>query len=214
MAQPKVEKLVTAIDIGSWKVSALIAGRTETGELTILGTGQRESRGVRRGFIADMERTELAVRETVEQAERVAGTNIEDVWISFSGGSLVSDVVTVERDMGGYRVEQTDIDDLLATGQQGIDPDGRVVLHAQPTCFTINGKVPVKKPLGMHADLLGVDIHVVLADGAPLANLDLCVRGAYLNVNSIVASPIATGFACLSEEERDLGVALVELGAG
>lgn len=214
MAQPKVDKLVTAIDIGSWKVSALIAGRTDSGELAILGTGQRESRGVRRGFIADMERTELAVRETVEQAERVAGTNIEDVWVSFSGGSLVSDVVTVERDMGGYRVEQSDIDDLLSTGQQGIDPDGRVVLHAQPTCFTINGRVPVKKPLGMHADLLGVDIHVVLADGAPLANLDLCVRGAYLNVNSIVASPIATGLACLSEEERDLGVALIELGAG
>jgi len=78
MAQPKVEKLITAVDIGSWKVSALIAGRTDTGELAILGTGQRESRGVRRGFIADMERTELAVRETVEQAERVAGTNIED----------------------------------------------------------------------------------------------------------------------------------------
>jgi cell division protein FtsA len=214
MAPPKVDKLITAIDVGSWKVSALIAGRTENGELAILGTGQRESRGVRRGFIADMERTELAVRETVEQAERVAGTNIEDVWVSFSGGSLVSDVVTVERDMGGDRVEQADIDELLATGQQGIDPDGRVVLHAQPTCFTLNGRIGVKKPLGMHADLLGVDIHVVLADGAPLANLDLCVRGAYLNVNSIVASPIATGLACLSEEERDLGVALVELGAG
>src|SRR3546814_17749567 len=67
---------------------------------------------------SDLERTELAVRETVEQAERVAGTNIEDVWVSFSGGSLVSDVVTVERDMGGYRVEQADIDDLLTTGQQ------------------------------------------------------------------------------------------------
>ncbi len=214
MPPAKVDKLITAIDVGSWKVSALIAGRTETGELAILGTGQRESRGVRRGFIADMERTELAVRETVEQAERVAGTNIEDVWVSFSGGSLVSDVVTVERDMGGDRVEQADIDELLATGQQGIDPDGRVVLHAQPTCFTLNGRIGVKKPLGMHADLLGVDIHVVLADGAPLANLDLCVRGAYLNVNSIVASPIATGLACLSEEERDLGVALVELGAG
>lgn len=214
MAAPKVEKLITAIDIGSWKVSALIAGRTDTGEMAILGTGQRESRGVKRGFIADMERTELAVRETIEQAERVAGTNIEDVWISFSGGSLVSDVVTVEREMGGHRIEQADIDDLLATGQQGIDPDGRVILHAQPTCFTINGRVPVKKPLGMHADLLGVDIHVVLADGAPLANLDLCVRSAYLNVNGIVASPIATGLACLSEEERDLGVALVELGAG
>mgnify|MGYP002652232985 CR=1 FL=1 len=212
MAQPKVERLITAIDIGSWKVSALIAGRTDTGELAILGTGQRESRGVRRGFIADMERTELAVRETVEQAERVAGTNIEDVWVSFSGGSLVSDVVTVERDMGGYRVEQPDIDDLLTTGQQGIDPDGRIILHAQPTCFTINGKVPVKKPLGMHADLLGVDIHVIFADGAPVRNIDQTVAAAYLGVSGIVAAPIAAGTAVLGEEERELGVALVEMG--
>ncbi|MGK2910212.1 MAG: cell division protein FtsA [Sphingobium sp.] len=214
MAQPKVEKLITAVDIGSWKVSALIAGRTDTGELAILGTGQRESRGVRRGYIADMERTEMAVRETVEQAERVAGLNIEDVWVSFSGGSLVSDVVTVERGLGGYRVEQSDIDDLLTTGRQSIDPDGRIVLHAQPTCFTLNGTEGVKRPLGMHADKLGVDIHVVLADGAPLANMEMCVRGAYLNVNAVVAAPIATGLACLSEEERDLGVALVEMGAG
>jgi cell division protein FtsA len=214
MPPPKVEKVITAVDIGSWKVSALIAGKTDTGELVILGTGQRESRGVRRGFIVDMERTEMAVRETVEQAERVAGMNIEDVWVSFSGGSLVSDVVTVERELGGIRVEQGDVDDLLHTGRQSIDPDGRVVLHAQPTCFSVNGSDGVKRPLGMHADRLGVDIHVVLADGAPLANLEMCVRGAYLDVNAIVAAPIATGFACLSEEERDLGVALVEIGAG
>jgi len=214
MPPPKVEKVITAVDIGSWKVSALIAGKTDTGEIVILGTGQRESRGVRRGFIVDMERTEMAVRETVEQAERVAGMNIEDVWVSFSGGSLVSDVVTVERELGGIRVEQGDIDDLLHTGRQSIDPDGRVVLHAQPTCFSVNGSDGVKRPLGMHADRLGVDIHVVLADGAPLANLEMCVRGAYLDVNAIVAAPIATGFACLSDEERDLGVALVEIGAG
>lgn len=214
MAQPKGDKLITAIDIGSWKVSALIAGLSATGELTILGTGQRESRGVRRGFIADMERTELAVRETVEQAERVAGTNIEDVWVSFSGGSLVSDIVTVERDLDCSRVEQADIDELLSVGRDSIDPDGRVVLHAQPTWFTINGTEGVKRPLGMHADRLGVDIHVVLADGAPLANMDQCVRNAYLNVNGIVAAPVATAMACLTEEERDLGVALIELGAG
>lgn len=214
MAAPKVEKLVTAVDIGSWKVSALIAGITDSGELTVLGTGQRESRGVRRGFIADMERTEIAVRETVEQAERVAGTNIENVWVGFSGGGLLSDIVTVERDLSGYRVEQQDIDELLQIGREGIDPRGRVVLHAQPTCFTINGNEGVRRPLGMHADRLGVDIHVVLADGAPIANMELCVRNAYLNVNGIVAAPVATGMACLTEEERDLGVALVEIGAG
>src|SRR3546814_4339764 len=96
MAQPRYDKLITALDIGSWKVSALIAGQTDRGELTILGTGQRESRGVRRGYIADMERTEQAVRETVEQAERIAGTNIEDVWVNFSAGGLISDIASVE----------------------------------------------------------------------------------------------------------------------
>lgn len=169
---------------------------------------------MRRGFIADMERTEMAIRETVEQAERVAGSNIEDVWVGFSGGNLVSDVVSAERVLGGYRVEQSDIDDLLELGRDSIDPAGKTVLHAQPACYTINGNEGVRKPEGMHADRLGVDIHVVMADGAPLANMEACVRSSYLNVNAIVAAPVATGMACLSEEERDLGVALVEMGAG
>lgn len=102
----------------------------------------------------------------------------------------------------------------MVIGRDSIDPGGKVILHAQPACFVINGTEGVKRPEGMHADRLGVDIHVVLADGAPLANMELCVRGAYLNVSGIVAAPMATGMACLSEEERELGVALVELGAG
>ena len=214
MPPPKTTQLITAVDIGSWKISALIAAVNDAGELEVLGTGQRESRGVRRGFIADMERTEMAVRETVEQAERVAGSNIEDVWIGFSGGNLVSDIVSVERDLGGLRVERDDMEELMVIGRDSIDPGGKVILHAQPACFVINGTEGVKRPEGMHADSLGVDIHVVLADGAPLANMELCVRGAYLNVNGIVAAPMATGMACLSEEERELGVALVEIGAG
>ena len=213
MAQPRPDKLITALDIGSWKVSALIAERGDAGELNVLGTGQRESRGVRRGYIADMEATERAVREAVEQAERIAGVAIEDVWVSFSAGGLVSDLVQVEVELGGHRIEQDDIDNLLAHGRDSIDPDGRMVLHAQPTLYTLDGLKGVKKPLGLHADKLGVDIHVVAADGSPVRNLDLCVRSAHLEVKSIVASPVATGLACLSEEERELGVALVEFGA-
>lgn len=214
MATPGKRSLITAVDIGSWKISALIACLNDAGELEVLGTGQRESRGVRRGFIADMERTESAIRETVEQAERVAGSNIENVWVGFSGGNQLSDVVSAEIALAGHRVEQADIDALLDLGRDSIDPRGKVVLHAQPACYTINGNEGVRKPEGMHADRLGVDIHVVMADGAPLANMEACVRGAYLNVSAIVAAPVATGMACLSEEERDLGVALVEMGAG
>jgi cell division protein FtsA len=214
MAGPRVEKLITAIDVGSWKVSALIAGRQEDGGLVILGTGQRESRGVRRGFVADMERTEQAIRETVEQAEKVAGTNIESVWVSFSGGSLHSDVMPVDIDIHNRRIQQADVDELLSRAREGIDPDGRSVLHAQPTLYTIDTTDGVRNPVGLHAERLGVDIHVMQADGAPLANLETCVRSAYLNVEGIIAAPVATGLACLSDEERDLGVALVEMGAG
>lgn len=214
MAQPRAEGLITALDIGSWKVSALIAEKTESGELNVLATGQRESQGVKRGYIADMAATERAVREAVEQAERIAGTNIEDVWVSFSAGGLVSDIASVEVELGGHRIEQDDINELLAAGRGSIDPDGRMVLHALPTLYTLDGLQGVKAPLGLHADRLGVDIHVVAADGSPVRNLDLCVRSAYLKVKSIVASPIATGMACLTDEERELGVALVELGAG
>ena len=214
MAQPRSDRLITALDIGSWKVSALIAERDEDGTLNVLGTGQRESKGVRRGYIADMDATERSVREAVEQAERIAGTNIEDVWVSFSAGSLVSNLASVEVELGGHRIEQEDIDKLLAHGRDAIDPEGRMVLHAQPTLYTLDGLKGVKKPLGLHADTLGVDIHVVSADGSPVRNLDLCVRSAHLEVKSIIASPVATGMACLSEEERELGVALVEIGAG
>ena len=214
MAQPRPDRLITALDIGSSKVCALIAQPTEGGELEVLGTGQRESRGVRRGYIADMAATEAAIREAVEQAERIANVNIEGVFVGFSAGGLVSEIASVEVELGGHRVEQTDIDELLATGRKSIDPEGRMVLHAVPTLYTLDGLQGVKKPLGLHADKLGVDIHVVAADPSPVRNLDLCVRSGHLAVKSIVASPIAAGLACLSEEERELGVALVEMGAG
>lgn len=214
MAKAGPEGLITALDIGSSKVSAMIAQKGDGGELIVLGTGQRESRGVKRGYIADMAATEAAVREAVEQAERIAGTNIENVWVGFSAGGLVSDVAEVEFELGGHRVEQADIDALLSAGRNSIDPQGRMVLHAQPALYTLDGLTGVKKPLGLHADRLGVHIHVVAADGSPVRNLDLCVRSAHLEVKSIIASPVATGMACLSDEERELGVALVELGAG
>jgi len=214
MPQPRNEGLITALDIGSSKVSALIARADEQGELEILGTGQRESRGVRRGYIADMEATEGAIREAVEQAETIARTNIDHVWVSFSAGGLVSDVAQVDVDLGGVQIEQQDIDELLRQGRRSLNPEGRMVLHAQPTLYTLDGLTGVKNPLGLHADRLGVEIHVIAAEPSPVRNLALCVRSAHLGVKSIVASPIATGISCLTDEDREMGIALVEMGAG
>ena len=207
-------RLVTALDIGSSKVSALIAEPQEDGELKILGTGQRESRGVKRGLVADMERTEATIREAVEQAERIAGINVESAFVGFSGGGLASTVASVEVEIGGGRIQEQDIEQLLAAGRDSIDPQGKMILHAIPALYTLDDLQGVKKPLGLHADKLAVDIHVVAADPSPIKNLDLCVRSAHLGVSTIVASPVASGLACLSEEERELGVALVELGGG
>jgi cell division protein FtsA len=192
----------------------MIAEPEEGGRLRILGTGQRESRGVKRGFIADMEKSEIAIREAVEQAERIAGTNIDQVFVGFSAGGLVSNVASVEVAIGGRRISSEDMESLLEAGRASIDPEGRMILHAMPALYTIDGVNGVKKPRGLHADKLAVDIHVIAADAAPVKNLDLCVRSAHLGVEAIVASPVAAGKACLSDEERELGVALVELGAG
>jgi cell division protein FtsA len=212
-AQP-ARNLVAALDVGSSKVCALIAEPDDDGKLRILGTGQRESRGVKRGFIADMEKSETAIREAVEQAERIAGTNIDGAFVAFSAGGLVSNIAGVEVAIGGRRITGEDIDALLQAGRESIEPDGRMILHAIPAFYTIDGVDGVKQPRGLHAEKIAVDIHVIAADPAPVKNLDLCVRSAHLGVDGIAASPVAAGKACLSEEERELGVALVELGGG
>ena len=113
---------IAALDIGSSKVSALIVTRDPDGRLRVLGTGQRESRGVKRGYITDMEASEFAVREAVELAERMSGVTIDDVWASYGAGGLVSDVANVEVELGGHQIEQSDINELLTAGAQGDRP--------------------------------------------------------------------------------------------
>lgn len=213
MKAARVEKLISAIDIGSSKVSALIAGQTDSGELLVLGTGQRESRGVTRGCIADIEQAELSVRHAVEQAERIAGINIDRVWVGMSAGGLDSLLAPVEIELGGDRITQDDIDQLLQAGRANIQTGGKMPLHIQPTLYSLDGVGGVANPSGLHADRLGVDIHVVLADQSPVRNIDMTARAAHLDVESIVVAPVATGLACLTSEERELGVALVEFGA-
>jgi cell division protein FtsA len=213
MNATRVEKIISALDIGSSKVSAMIAGITDTGELIVLGTGQRESRGVTRGCISDIEQAELSVRHAVEQAERIAGANIDRVWVGISAGGLDSMLAPVEMELGGDRIDQEDIDELLFSGRQSLETKGKIPLHVQPTLYTLDGVGGVANPIGLHADRLGVDIHMVLADPAPVRNVDMTARAAHLEVESIVISPLATGLACLNSEERELGVALVELGA-
>lgn len=214
MAATTDQPLIAALDIGSSKVSALIATRDGESGIRVLGTGQRESRGVKRGYVTDIEKSEYAVREAVELAERMSGVTIDDVWASYGAGGLISDVANVEVELGGHQIENSDITELLSAGRAAIDRGDKMVLHAHPALYTIDGAHEVQQPVGLHADRLGVDIHVIAADPAPIRNVDYIIRAAHLGVKAIVASPIASAIACLSDEERELGVALVELGAG
>ncbi len=211
--QPRIARVFGAVNIGSFRISAMIAGLSDTGEMVVLGSGHRAAQGIRRGYVTDMAAATYAVRDAIERAEKLAGTSVSSVWIGCSGAGLASRIAPVEIDIGGRRIEEEDIEHLLVSAREGIEPDGRMVLHAQPACYFLDGAEGVANPRGLHAERLGVDIHVMLADGAPMRNLTEAVQNAHLEVEAMVASPLATGYACLTAEERDLGVALVELGA-
>lgn len=212
MALPRISKVFAAVNAGSFRVSAMILGISETGEMIVLGTGHRASQGIRRGYVTDMAAATYAIRDAVERAEKAAGTRVSSVWVGCAGAGLASQVAHVEVDIGGRRIEEDDIEQLLVLARESIQPDGRMVLHAQPAHYTLDGAHGVANPKGLHAERLGVDVHVMLADGAPVRNLIEAVQNAHLEVEAVVAAPIAAGLACLSPEERDLGTALVEIG--
>ena len=208
----RISKIFAAVNPGSFRISAMIMGVTESGELQILGSGHRASQGIKRGYVSDMPAATYAIRDAVERAEKNAGASVQGVWVGCSGAGLRSQVSKVEIEIGGRRIEEEDIEQLLVSARQTIQPDGRMVLHAQPAHYTLDGAHGVANPKGLHAERLGVDVHVMLADGAPVRNLTEAVQNAHLDVEAVVSTPLASGHACLSQEERDLGVALVEIG--
>jgi len=210
---PRLNRVFGAVNIGSFRISAMVAGQGEDGELVVLGSSHRAAQGVKRGYVTDMVAATYAVRDAIERAEKMANTALQSVWIGCSGAGLSSQTAQVEIDIGGRRIEDDDITHLLTAAREAITPEGRVVLHAQPAHYTLDGAHGVANPRGLHAERLGVDIHVLLADGAPIRNMTEAVQNAHLAVDAVVASPIAAGFACLTAEEREMGVALVEFGA-
>jgi cell division protein FtsA len=206
-------RVFAAVNIGSFRISAMIMGVSESGEMTVLGSGHRAAQGIKRGYVTDMAAATYAVRDALERAEKLAGVTVQSVWLGASGAGLASRISQIEIEIGGRRIEEEDIEQLLTAARNALEPDGRMVLHAQPACYFLDGAEGIANPKGLHAERLGVDIHTMLADGAPMRNLREAVENAHLEVEGIVASPLAAGYACLTAEERDLGVALIECGA-
>ena len=182
--------------------------------MIVLGSGHRAAQGIKRGYVTDMAAATYAVRDAVERAEKIAGTSVASVWIGCSGAGLASRVAQVEIDIGGRRIEEDDIEHLLVAARDS-DPARRA--HGAPRpAGALHARRRARRRQPARASMpsgSGVDIHVMLADGAPMRNLTEAVQNAHLEVEAVVASPIAAGHACLTPEERDLGVALVEFGA-
>lgn len=217
-------RLLTVLDVGSSKVSCVIArlrpheggallpGRTH--RMEVLGIGHQRSRGVKSGVIIDLDAAEQSIRLAVDAAERMAGLTVDSLIVNISAGRLKSETFTASVNLGGHEVEQADIRRVLAAGAKQALAAERHLVHSLPIGYTLDGERGIRDPLGMLGDSLGVDMHVLTADAAPLRNLELCINRCHLSVEAIVATPYASGLAALVGDEAEMGAACIDMGGG
>ncbi|WP_417458623.1 cell division protein FtsA [Kordiimonas sp.] len=209
------EGLIAALDVGSAKVACLIAEFDGAGHIHVRGVGNRANEGgISSGAIVDMEATEKAIRASVDQAEKMAGATVSDVYLTFSGGEPKSRVVEVNVDIAGHAVSQADLDKAVTLAKEQVDFSEDGLLHAFPAAYAVDGNFGVKAPIGMYGKKLSVALHVVTVSAGPLQNLQACVRRAHLNVAGVVVTPFASGLSTLVEDEAKMGAACIDIGAG
>lgn len=214
LGRSQPERPIAVLDVGTSKVAALIALVGGDAPPRVIGSGQKPCTGLKRATVTDFDKTEMAIRGAMDQAERAAGLQVESVVASFAAGNLSSSMASTEIDIAGASITPTDMVTLRQAGRAAIDPKGRSIIHALPALYVLDGLPGVESPLGLHADRLGMDIHVVAADTPAILNFGRAVGQAHLGVSSLVATPLAAGLAVLDAEERDIGVALIDIGAG
>ena len=216
--------LVASLDIGTSKIACMIArlkpcppsgalrGRSHAIEL--IGHSQIKSRGVKAGAVVDPTECEQAVRQAVALAEDMARVRVESVLLSVSAGRLQGHLIEAAADIRGATVTAADIARITSTGMHHATGEGRTVLHALPVGYAIDGVKGIRDPKGMVTRQFGVDMNVVTADATVARNLMLVVERCHLNVEAVAASPYVAGLSVLTDDEADLGAAVVEMGAG
>ncbi|CAN5201716.1 cell division protein FtsA [soil metagenome] len=221
---PNKTALVAALDIGTSKIACLIArlkpcppsdalrGRTHAVEL--IGLSHIQSRGVKAGAVVDLNECEQAVRQAVALAERMAKVRVESVLLSVSAGRLQGDMVEASSELRGGGVTPADMSRVISAGMHHATPRGRTVLHVLPASYSLDGVKGVRDPSGMVARHFGIDMNVITADATAAKNLMLVVERCHLNVEAMAAGPYAAGLSVLTDDEADLGAAVVEMGAG
>src|SRR3978361_430999 len=216
--------LVASLDSRTSEIACMIArlkpcppndalrGRSHAVEL--IGYSQIQARGVKAGAVVDLAECEQAVRQAVSLAERMGKVRVESVLLSVSGGRLQGHLGEAAADIKGGSVTSDDVTRVTSTGMRHATGEGRTVLHALPVGYSLDGVKGIRDPRGMVARQFGIDMNVVTADATVARNLMLVVERCHLNVEAMAASPYVAALSVLTDDEADLGAAVVEMGTG
>ncbi len=207
---------IVGLDIGSKKVAAIIGEITEERKVEIIGIGTAESRGLRKGVVVNLEATTAAIKKAQEEAELMAGVEIDSAFVGISGAHIKSFNSRGVIAVSGKNREITREDIRRVIGQSkavSIPPD-REIIHVIPQEFVVDEQDGIKAPLGMSGIKLEVNVHIVTSAITSVQNLKTCVERAEIEIEQIVLNQIATAASVLTHDETELGVGLIDIGAG
>jgi cell division protein FtsA len=215
MMPRKTEKsLVVGLDVGTSKVVAIVGEIQADGSVEVIGLGSHPSRGLKRGVIVDMASTEQAIQRAVEEAELMAGCEIHSVFAGISGnhiGSLNSDGTVAIKDK---EVSEGDVDRVLDAARAVPVAADQKILHVLPQEYVIDNQGGIRQPIGMSGVRLEAHVHVVTAALSATQNISKCVSRCGLVIDELIMQPLAASYSVLTDDEKDLGVCLVDIGAG
>ncbi|WP_038069542.1 cell division protein FtsA [Thermus scotoductus] len=207
--------IIAGLDVGTSKVTTVIGELAPDGVLDIIGEGNVPSQGLKRGVVVNLERTTEAIRQSVHQAERVAGVKVERVILGVGGPHLKSvtshGLAAIRR---GQSISAADVERAIEQAKAYPFDADLELLHALPLEFKVDGQEGIRDPVGMAGVRLEVDVHLVAAGRGPLANLRRAVGEAGLEIEALVAQPLASGLGVLSPEEEHMTVLLLDVGGG
>lgn len=206
--------IIGVIDIGSSKIVCMIARRDAGGQLSVLGIGHQASFGLRAGSVANMDAAETAIGAAVQQAEAMAGEQLRSVTVNLSGGQPTSSTIEVQVGTLGQPIGQVTLRRIAQQCKAALGELDGAPLHIIPTDYSLDGSRGIKDPRGMVGSQLDVQINAVNVNAAALRNLTSCVERCHLEVERVVVSPLASGKACLSSDELELGATVIDMGGG
>lgn len=208
--------VVVALDIGTTKVCALAGRKNEHGKIEVLGIGKVDSEGVLRGVVSNIEKTVNAISEAIAIAKRASGLDFKTVHVGIAGQHIKSlqhrGILT--RDNDHTEISQRDIDKLISDMYKLVLPPGDKILHVIPQEYTVDNEQGILDPIGMSGIRLEANFHIITGQITASNNIQRCVDRAGLKVANLTLEPIASATAVLSEEEKEAGVALVDIGGG